>query len=296
MPFIYTFSTGSTEVYDASDYSAVDTLQQVSLSEINRIGSVYNLNYQKIFAGPAGGTVGITGLTIYDSGNTKTVINISADTFAIAVDNTNDLVAITNTSNFSGPPDNIVVIVDASSDTVVNTVNVIDSYKGDITSDNNGYCYVVGSSEIMTKVDIVNGVTADTINIGDGTSLGRRVIFNPTNGYIYTLNPYSRIRVWDSADNSLVANISLTANTGFYVYNPDNDYIYVGDVTGVTNDFVITTIRCSNNTKLSQTFIYSGASIGDHSSGTGMYGFYSTDTQYLYVGDTNSDSILVLTT
>ena len=188
------------------------------------------------------------------------------------------------------------MIVNASSDTVVNTVNVIDSYKGDITSDNNGYCYVVGDSDIMTKVDIVNGVTADTINIGDGTNLGRRVIFNPTNGYIYTLNPNLRVRVWDSADNSLVTNISLTANTGFYVYNPDKDYIYVGNVTGGTNDFVITTIRCANNTKLSETFIYSGATIGPHSSGVGMYGFYSTDTQYLYVGDTNSDSILVLTT
>ena len=142
MPFIYTFSTGSTEVYDASDYSAVDTLQAVSQADANKIESVYNINYQKIFAGPSSSS---TGLTIYDSGNIKTVINISADTFGIAVDNTNDLVAIINTSN-GGAIDNIVVVVDASTNTVVNTIDVglDNSYKCGIASDYNGYCYVVG--------------------------------------------------------------------------------------------------------------------------------------------------------
>jgi len=286
MSLLYTFSTGSTEVYSLPSYSSVTSAQTVSDINIPSVNSVYSTTYQKIFAGSSSNS---TGLTVFDSGNTATIINISADTFGIAFDNTNNLVAIINASN-GGPIDNIVVVVDASSDTVVNTVNVIDSYKGGIASDNNGYCYVVGSESVMTKVDIVNGVTADTINIGDGTNLGRRVIFNPTNGYIYTLNPNLRIRVWDSADNSLVTNISLTANTSLYIYNPDKDYIYVGDVTGGTNDLVIKTIRCDNNTVLSETFIYS---VG---SGTEIFGFYSTDTQYLYVGHVNSDSILVLTT
>jgi hypothetical protein len=290
MPFIYTFSTGSTEVYDASDYSAVDTLQVISDVNYNKINSVYNINYQKIFVGPIGSS---TGLTIYDSGNTKTVINISADTFGIAVDNTNDLVAIVNASN-GGPIDNVVVIVAASSNTVVNTVNVINSYKGDIASDNNGYCYVVGGvGDVMTKVDIVNGVTADTINIGDGGVTNRKIIYNTNNNFVYTWTPTARIRVWDPGGWGNEANINLTGNTSFFVFNPDKDYIYAGKVTGGTNDFVITTIRCENNTILSEKFIYSGAVVGGD---TGVYGFYSTDTQYLYVGDTESDSILVLTT
>lgn len=286
MSLLYTFSTGSTEVYSLPSYSSVTSAQTVSDINVNSVNSVYSTTYQKIFAGPSDNS---TGLTVFDSGNTATIINISAGTFGITVDNTNDLVAIVNTGG-GGPIDDVVVIVDASTDTVVSTVNVIDSYKGDITSDNNGFCYVVGDSDIMTKVDIVNGVTADTINIGDGTNLGRRVIYNTTNNYIYTLNPNLRIRVWDSADNSLVTNISLTANTSLYIYNPDKDYIYVGDVTGGTNDLVIKTIRCDNNTVLSETFIYSVGIV------TEIFGFYSTDTQYLYVGNTDSDSILVLTT
>jgi len=288
MPFIYTFSTGSTEVYDASDYSAVDTLQQVSQADANKIESVYNINYQKIFAGPSSSA---TGLTIYDSGNTKTVINISADTFGIAVDNTNDLVAIVNTSN-SGPIDNIVVVVDASSDTVVNTVNVIDSYKGGIASDNNGYCYVVGAEPIMTKVDIVNGVTADTINIGGSSGdLNKKVLFNGVSNFIYVFNPVSGVKSFDASDNSLLNTLSITANTDFFVFNPDKEYIYLGNMTGGTNDFIIRTLS-KNLTLISETFIFSGAIPSEGYT----FGFYSPDTQYLYVGDVNSDSILVLTT
>jgi hypothetical protein len=291
MPFIYTFSTGSTEVYDASDYSSVDTLQQVSQADVNKIESVYNINYQKIFAGPISNS---TGLTIYDSGNTKSVINISADTFGIAVDNTNDLVAIVNTSN-NGPIDDIVVVVDASSDTVVSTIDVglDNSYKGGIASDNNGYCYVVGSESAMTKVDIVNGVTADTINIGGSSGdLNKKVLFNGVSNIIYVLNPYSSVKSFDASGNTLLNTLSITGNTSFFVFNPDKEQIYVGNITGATDNFVITTLS-RNLTLISETFIYSGATTSVEES---IFGFYSTDTQYLYVGDVESDSILVLTT
>jgi hypothetical protein len=291
MPFIYTFSSGSTEVYDASDYSTVDTLQAVSEATNNKINSVYNINYQKIFAGP---TASSTGLTIYDSGNTKTVINISADTWGIAVDNTNDLVAIVNTSNGS-PIDNIVVVVDASSDNVVNTIDVgfNNSYKGGIASDNNGYCYVVGSESAMTKVDIVNGVTAATINIGGlSGDLNKKVLFNGVSNIIYVLNPYSSVKSFDASGNTLLNTLSITGNTSFFVFNPDKEQIYVGNITGATDNFVITTLS-RNLTLISETFIYSGATTSVEES---IFGFYSTDTQYLYVGDVESDSILVLTT
>jgi hypothetical protein len=289
--FLYTFSSGSTETYELPGYIiSAESFQGVSQASSGYIKSVYNINYQKIFAGTTNSS---TGLTIYNSANTRTVISTSADTYGIAVDNTNDLVAIVNTSN-GGPIDNVVVIVAASSNTVVNTVNVIDSYKGDIASDNNGYCYVVGGvGDVMTKVDIVNGVTADTINIGDGGVTNRKIIYNTNNNFVYTWTPTTRIRVWDPSGWGNEANINLTGNTSFFVFNPDKDYIYVGNVTGGTNDFVITTIRCANNTILSEKFIYSGAVEGGD---TGVYGFYSTDTQYLYVGNTESDSILVLTT
>jgi len=287
MPFIYTFSTGSTEVYDASDYSNVDSIQAVNGGNETLINSVYNINYQKIFAGPSASS---TGLTIYDSGNTKTVINVSGSTFGIAVDNTNDLVALIDVSSLF---DNVVKVVDASTNTVVRTINVADSYKGAIASDNNGYCYVVGgNSDVMTKVDIISGVTADTINIGDGTVNNRKVIYNTNNNFVYTWTPDVRIRVWDPGGWGNEANINLTGNTPFFVFNPDKNYIYVGDVTGVTNDFFITTVDCSSNSILNKTFINSGAFAGGGGD-TGVYGFYSTDTQYLYVGDTESDSILV---
>jgi hypothetical protein len=291
MPFIYTFSTGSTEVYDASDYSAVDTLQSVSQADENKINSVYNINYQKIFAGPISSS---TGLTIYDSGNTKTVINISADTFGIAVDNTNDLVAIVNTSNGS-PIDNIVVVVDASTNTVINTIDVgfNNSYKGGIASNNNGYCYVVGSESAMTKVDIVNGVTAATINIGGSSGdLNKKVLFNGVSNIIYVLNPYLSVKSFDASGNTLLNTLSITANTTFFVFNPDKEYIYLGNTTGGTNDFIIRTLS-KNLTLISQTLIFSG---GVAPAFDTIFGFYSTDTQYLYVGDTESDSILVLTT
>jgi hypothetical protein len=147
----------------------------------------------------------------------------------------------------------------------------------------------------MTKVDIISGVTADTINIGDGAVLNRKVIYNTNNSFVYTWTPTVRIRVWDPSGWGNEANINLTGNTPFFVFNPDKDYIYVGNVTGGTNDFVITTIRCANNTILSENLIYSGAVIGGGGD-TGVFGFYSTETQYLYVGDSESDSILVLTT
>jgi hypothetical protein len=290
MPFIYTFSTGSTEVYDASDYSAVDTLQAVSQADFNKIESVYNINYQKIFAGPIGNS---TGLTIYDSGNTKSVINISADTFGIAVDNTNDLVAIVNTSN-GGPIDNIVVVVDASTNTVVNTIDVglDNSYKGGIASNNNGYCYVVGAEPIMTKVDIVNGVTADTINIGGSSGdLNKKVLFNGVSNLIYVLNPVSGVKSFDASDNSLLNTLNITGDTSFFIFNPDKEQIYLGNITGGTNDFIIRTLS-KNLTLISETFIFSGALPSEGYT----FGFYSPDTQYLYVGDVNSDSILVLTT
>jgi hypothetical protein len=288
MSLLYTFSTGSTEVYSLPSYSSVTSAQTVSQINANAVKSVYNTNYQKIFAGPSGGSL-ITGLTIYNSGNTKTVINISGDTYGIDVDNTNNLVAITKT----GPGEDVVVVVDASSDTVVSTINVVEngSYKGDIASDNNGYCYVVGSSSAMTKVDIVNGVTADTINIG-GEDLNRKVLFNGVSNFIYTLSPDSSVKSFDASDNSPINTLSITANTDFFVFNPDKEYIYLGNITGGTNNFTITTIN-RNLSIVSETFIYSGATISSEQS---VFGFYSPDTQYLYVGDVNSDSILVLTT
>lgn len=288
MSFIYTFSSGSTEVYDASDYSGVDTLQAVSQANQNLINSVYNINYQKIFAGPGGGG-SITGLTIYDSGNTKTVINVSGDTFGIAVDNTNDLVALIDVSQSF---DFEVKVVDASTNTVVRTIEVVNSYKGDIASDNNGYCYVVGETNTMTKVDIVNGVTADTISIG-GTGINKKLLFNGVNNFIYVYsNNDGYVKSFDASDGSPLNTLNITANTTFFIFNPDKEQIYLGKVTGGTNDFVIITLS-RNLTLISETFIFSGLS---PTSLYSVFGFYSTETQYLYVGEVDSDSILVLTT
>jgi hypothetical protein len=289
MSLLYTFSTGSTEVYSLPSYSSVTSAQTVSQINVSAVKSVYNTNYQKIFAGPRGDS---TGLTVYDSGYTTTIINISGNTFDIGVDNTNDLVVVLR-DGACCPGSTPFLIIDASSDTILYNLD-IDGYKGGLAIDsNNGYCYVVGNSDLLIKVDILNGVTADTINIGDNGELNKNVIYNPTNNYIYTFEPSSRIKIWDASDDSFIGNINITANTSFFIYNPDQDYIYVGNVTGVTDDFVITTIKCDSNTVLSETFIYSGASTGESQL---VFGFYSPDTQYLYVGDVYSDSILVLTT
>ena len=134
--YLYTFSTGSTESYELPGYvPAAESFQGVSEASFAYIESVYNINYQKIFAGTSNDS---TGLTIYNSANTRTVMSISAETFGITVDNTNNLVAIVNTSN-GGLIDNVVVVVDASSDTVVNTVNVIDSYIPELPRLPSGY-------------------------------------------------------------------------------------------------------------------------------------------------------------
>jgi hypothetical protein len=255
------------------------------------VKSVYSPNYQKIFAGPSGGGV-TTGLTIYNSGNTATVINVSAETFSITIDNTYDLVAIINPSN-GGPMDNVVVVVDVATDSVVSTIQLDDSgtgaaYKGAIASDNNGYCYVTAQGYgKITKIDIVNGVTASTFNI---SGIGGEIIYNPNNSYLYVYGG-DFIRIYDTSDDSPVGSIPLTGTSRFFIYNPDKDYIYVGKVTGGTDDFIITTIRCANNTILGETLIYTNSSGADPA-----FGFYSPDTQYLYVGDIFSDSILVLTT
>ena len=291
MSLLYTFSTGSTEVYSLPSYSSVTSAQTVSQINENMVKSVYSPNYQKIFAGPSGGGV-TTGLTIYNSGNTATVINVSAETFSITIDNTYDLVAIINPSN-GGPMDNVVVVVDVATDSVVSTIQLDDSgtgaaYKGAIASDNNGYCYVTAQGYgKITKIDIVNGVTASTFNI---SGIGGEIIYNPNNSYLYVYGG-DFIRIYDTSDDSPVGSIPLTGTSRFFIYNPDKDYIYVGKVTGGTDDFIITTIRCANNTILGETLIYTNSSGADPA-----FGFYSPDTQYLYVGDIFSDSILVLTT
>lgn len=289
MSSLYTFSTGSTEVYSLPSYSSVTSAQTVSEINFYSVNSVYSSTYQKIFVGPIGMS---TGLTVFDSGNTATVISISGTTFKMDIDNTNNLVVVLQEGTCC-PGSVPLLIIDAFSDTILYTLD-IDGYKGGIAIDsNNGYCYVVGNSDLLIKVDILNGVTADTINIGNNGTLSKNVIYNPTNNYIYTFEPSSRIKIWDASDNSFIGDITITANTSFFIYNPDQDYIYVGNITGVTDDFVITTIRCNANTILSETFIYSGATTTNEQN---IFGFYSIDTQYLYVGDVESDSILVLTT
>jgi len=287
MSLLYTFSTGSTEVYSLPSYSSVTSAQTVSQINIGAVNSVYSTNYQKIFAGPVGDS---TGLTVFDSGYTTTVISISGNTSKMDIDNTNNLVVVLQDGSCC-PGSTPLLIIDASSNTVLNSF-IVDGYKGDIAVDNNGYCYVVGNSSAMTKVDIVNGVTADTINIGENGALGKDVIYNYVSSFIYTFNPQNSVISWDAGDYSKLKEFNITANTSFFVFNPDKEQIYIGNVTGATDDFVIITLS-RNLTLISETFIYSGATTSNEQS---IFGFYSTDTQYLYVGDVNSDSILVLTT
>ena len=286
---VYTFTTGSTEVYSLPSFSSV-----TSLSAIANGGGIaqseFSSTHKKLFVG----NIGDTNLHIIDvTADTISTLSITADTFGMALDTNNDLLAIINTSN-GGPIDDLVVVIDAATDTVVRTIQTFDTYKGGIASDQNGYCYVVGNTNIMTKVDIINGVTADTINIGDnGTN--HKVIYNTTNGYIYTLALNSRLLVWDSVDNSQQANINLSSYSGILdtqsinmVYDSNLDRIYITNKQ-VGGAIGLITVRCDNNTIV-------GFTNNLLNSTDSVYASYDTIQNRLYIGDADQLEVKVLST
>jgi hypothetical protein len=286
---VYTFTTGSTEVYSLPSFSSVTSLSAIA----NGSGipqSEFSSTHKKLFVG----NINDTNLHIIDvTADTISTLSITADTFGMALDTNNDLLAIINTSN-GGPIDDLVVVIDAATDTVVRTIQTFDTYKGGIASDQNGYCYVVGDTNIMTKVDIINGVTADTINIGDnGTS--HKVIYNTTNGYIYTLALNSRLLVWDSVDNSQQANINLSSYSGILdtqsinmVYDSNLDRIYITNKQ-VGGAIGLITVRCDNNTIV-------GFTNNLLNSTEYVYASYDTIQNRLYIGAVDQLEVKVLST
>jgi len=283
---LYTFTTGDTTVYSLPSYSSVTALTSFITTESLPVQSYFDSNNYKIFVGDSdSGTIKVIDVT----GLTNTTISITGETFGMSLDSSNSLLAV---SNLGGGTDEVTII-----DTVTNSVNYVvevsNCFKGGVATDQNGNCYVVGYSDIMTKVDMINGVTASTLNIGDNGQY-HEVIYNTTNGYIYTLSINNRLKVYDSNDDSLQANLNLTSYSGNataqstnMVYNPDKDYIYILNQQ-IDGSIGIITVRCDNNTILSFTN-------NILNTGNDIYMYYDTIGQRLYLSYGNVNTLVLST-
>ena len=65
----------------------------------------------------------------------------------------------------------------------------------------------------MTKIDILNGVSADTFNISNN-SVFKRIIYNPINEYLYVLLQSGVVDVFDKKGRRMTS-IDITS----YNYN-----------------------------------------------------------------------------
>jgi hypothetical protein len=282
---LFVFTSADTKIYSTSDYTLVNTISSFYNSSGNII-SIFEPTTQKLYVGQPSDTrlnsIDVNTLGIYP-------ITLSGDVFGITVDSTNNLVAVSSTYNVDG-----VSVVDSSTDLFNFKIDVADNYKGGIASDNNGYCYVVGTTSAMTKVNIVTGLTADTYNITEDGYF-KRIIYNPNNQYLYIFSKVGSVEVIDSSNGYKVTDINITSynynslTNQNLIYNPNKDLIYISNVVSGTNQFGIITINCGKDEVLNYTSnIYVGT--------TQVFMKYSNVDQKLYVGFLDDPTVLVLTT
>lgn len=282
---LYVFTSADTKIYSTSDYSVGNIISSF-YSTADIINSIFEPTTQKIYVGQSSNSV-LSSIEVSNRGIYP--ITLSGDVFGLTVDLSYNLVAVSSTYNPDG-----VSVIDSTTDFVNFEIDVVDNYKGGIASDNNGFCYVVGNTSAMTKIDIVNGVSADTYNIGEGSGF-RRIIYNPNNQYLYILSQAGNVKVFDSSDGSQIRNIDITSynynssTNPNLIYNPNKNLIYISNVVSGTNQFGIITIDCRNDTVLNYTSnIYVGT--------TQVFMKYSNVGQRLYVGFLDDPTMLVLAT
>ena len=282
---LYVFTSADTKIYSTSDYSVGNIISSF-YSTADIINSIFEPTTQKIYVGQSSNSV-LSSIEVSNRGIYP--ITLSGDVFGLTVDLSYNLVAVSSTYNPDG-----VSVIDSTTDFVNFEIDVVDNYKGGIASDNNGFCYVVGNTSAMTKIDIVNGVSADTYNIGEGSNF-RRIIYNPNNQYLYIFSQTGNVKVFDSSDGSQIKNIDITSynynpsTNPNLIYNPNKNLIYISNVVSGTNQFGIITIDCRNDTVLNYTSnIYVGT--------TQVFMKYSNVGQRLYVGFLDDPTMLILAT
>jgi hypothetical protein len=286
---LYIFTSASTRVLNSETKEEVTEFASVALGGglgVDFTQTRFIESTQKIYVGQSDVntvySIDINNYGVYE-------IQISGDSFGMAADQNNNLIAVSSTYVEDG-----ISIIDSASDIVTYNLNNVDCYKGGITSLNNGFCYVVGSGTKATKIDILSGITASTLNITYDAAF-KRVAFNTNSNLIYILTQFISVQVWDIDNNTKVTEIDIqgySGSTSNYAsnleYNPDKDYMYVSVVNSDTLVFGIITIDCQTNTIIDFTDnIYSGSEE--------VFMHYSNIKSVLYVGF-NTDSVYVLST
>lgn len=285
----YLLTTGGTDVYD-STYTNIDSIPSIVIGAAAQINSsTFDFNNNKLYFGNEDSTR----IDAYDiASSASTQININPDyPYIVTFDSTNNLLGA-----LYGLATPSLTIIDTTSDSINGVVTGLTAgYKGDVTTDNNGYMYVVGGvSNKIEIVDSINLITAGTITTTTTFGLAARILYNPNNGYLYALNNGDTLEYTTTATTQGV--ISISGYSGInetMTYNPIKDRIYVGNISN-TGVFGVITIDCSTNTILSFT--------NNMRTGVNTVGYYQTQLYYdnntneLLVVDVNSNNVYRFTT
>jgi hypothetical protein len=215
-------TSAGTDVYDAT-FTNIDTISNIKTPTGKTIAdSVFDSNNNKLYFS----NFDSTRIDVYDiptSGDSQ--INISPEyPWSLALDSTNNLLGALNAD-----ADPSVTIIDTTSDSINGVVSGLTAgFKGDITSDNNGYMYVVGGGVNRIQViDAVNLVTASTITTTTNFGNLSRILYNPSNNYLYVLQDGIALEYTTTATTQGV--ISLSGYSGInqtMTYDPIKDRIY----------------------------------------------------------------------
>lgn len=162
----------------------------------------------------------------------------------------------------------VVDVVDPVTDTVVLSIPVGNSPRLILYSSINNYVYVVNYLDsTVSKIDTTTNTVVSTIPVGNGavsivetplyiyvtnsTDYTITVIdintdatitipttdsivnstYNPSNGYLYVNQDIEKsVLIIDTITNTVVSTIALSRSTTFGIYTPNNDNIYVNEV------------------------------------------------------------------
>jgi hypothetical protein len=240
----YSTTTGGTDVYNTL-FIREQTLTGITADTTAVFStSIFDTNNSKLYFGNLESST----ILSYDvASSAQTSINISPKvTFRMAFDYDNNLLGI-----LDGEVTPSITVIDTTTDSVNGVITGLTTgYKGDIAY-NSSYAYVVGSVAKVCEVDLVNLVTASTFNISGGVQNERKIIFNSNNGRFYVLTPGNSVSVVTTETEQTTIDISsYTGVSQTMTFNPDKNYMYIGNIdnTGVLG---VITIDCSSNTVLS---------------------------------------------
>jgi gliding motility-associated-like protein len=216
----------------------------------------------------------------------ESVITVGAGPNGVQVSPNNEKVFICNTI------DNSVSVIDPSTNAVVQTIAVGNTPLSCGVSPNSNNLYVMNSGDdSITVVDIATYTIITTIMLGQEP---RDIEFSPDGSTFYVSVGSSEVRVFNTATNTVLANIILPAPAGFIALpvalkmSPDGSKLYVSNF-GLENLSVIST---ATNTVIANIPVNSNVyAIALNSDGSRLYVASNTDDT-VEVIDTSTNTII----